>query len=132
MPIEKAFAIRVGADRIYAALDDELTEAAAESDGGFEILKRDPGRSFDLRVTMGDIPCWLSYRIEPKGDYTEVTGQITPFGLRYLLFRIVTLGMRDYGFAMALVQGLSNLKDALESPDDGADTDPTPDGASPP
>lgn len=122
MSIEKAFAIHATAERIYAALDEELSEAAAESDGEFEILKRDPGRSFDLRVKIGGVPCWLTYRIEPEGEYTEVSGQLIPFGLRYALFRMVTLGMRDYGFAMALVQGLSNLKEALESPDDRADT----------
>lgn len=122
MSIEKAFAIHATAERIYAALDEELSEAAAESDGEFEILKRDPGRSFDLRVKIGGVPCWLTYRIEPRGEYTEVSGQLIPFGLRYALFRMVTLGMRDYGFAMALVQGLSNLKEALESPDDRADT----------
>jgi len=122
VPIEKAFAIHASPERIYAALDEELRAAAADSDGEFEILKRDFGRSFDLRVTIGGVPCWLTYRIEPKGEYTEVTGQLIPFGLRYLLFRTITLGMRDYGFAMALVQGLSNLKEALESPDDGADT----------
>lgn len=122
MSIEKAFAIRATPERIYTALDEELSEAAAESDGEFEILKRDPGRSFDLRVKIGGVPCWLTYRIEPKGEYTEVSGQLIPFGLRYALFRMVTLGMRDYGFAIALVQGLSNLKEALESPDDRADT----------
>jgi len=122
VPIEKAFAIHASPERIYAALDEELSAAAADSDGEFEILKRDFGRSFDLRVTIGGVPCWLTYRIEPKGEYTEVSGRLTPFGLRYLLFRTMTLGMRDYGFAMALVQGLSNLKEALESPDDGADT----------
>ena len=122
MPIEKAFAIRASPERIYEALDDELREAEQDSDGGFEILNREPGRSFELRVTIGGVPCWLIYRIEPKGGYTEVSGQIIPFGLRYALFRIITLGMRDYGFAMALAQGLSNLKEALESADERADT----------
>ncbi len=122
MPIEKAFAIHASPERIYAALEDELREAEAESDGGFEIIERDPNRSLELRVTIGGVPCWLTYRLEPKGEYTEVSGQLIPFGLRYLLFRVITLGQRDYGFAMALVQGLSNLKEALESPDDRADT----------
>ena len=122
MPIEKAFAIHATPERIYAALDEELSEAAAESDGGFEVLKRDPGRSFELRVTIGGVQCWLTYRIEPKEGYTEVSGRLVPFGVRYLLFRTITLGMRDYGFAMALVQGLSNLKEALESSDERADT----------
>ena len=122
MPIEKAFAIHATPERIFAALDEELREAEGASDGEFQILKREPGRSFELRVNIGGVPCWLTYRIEPKVGYTEVSGQIIPFGFRYALFRIMTLGMRDYGFAMVLVQGLSNLKEALESPDDGADT----------
>ena len=33
MPIEKAFAIHATPERIYAALDDELREAEAASDG---------------------------------------------------------------------------------------------------
>src|SRR5512146_2690573 len=68
LPIEKAFAIHATPERIYAALDDELREAEAASDGEFEILKREPGSSFDLRVNIGGVPCWLTYRIEPKGE----------------------------------------------------------------
>lgn len=130
MSIEKAFAIHASPERIYAALEEELRVAAAESDDACEILESVPNRSFELRVTIGGVQCWLTYRLEPKEGYTEVSGRLMPFGWRYLLFRVITLGQRDYGFAMALVQGLSNLKEALESPDDGADTDATPDGAS--
>jgi hypothetical protein len=122
VPIEKAFAIEASPERIYAAIDEELREAADESDGAFEILRREPGHSIELRVTIGGVPCWLTYTISPKDGYTEVSGQIIPFGFRYALFRIITLGMRDYGFALALAQGLSNLKDVLESSGNGADT----------
>jgi hypothetical protein len=122
VPIEKAFAIEASPERIYATINEELREAADEADDAFEVLKREPDHSIELRVTIGGVPCWLTYTISPKDGYTEVSGQIIPFGFRYALFRIITLGMRDYGFALALAQGLSNLKDALESSGNGADT----------
>jgi hypothetical protein len=123
MPIEKAFAIRATPDDIYAALDRDLRSAEAEGDGDFEILGRDPGRSLELRVTMGGIPCWLRYDLTPQGDATEVTATLTPFGLRYTVYKIVTLGMRDHAFALALVQGLANLKAELEDDDQEAAAD---------
>ncbi len=118
LAIEKAFAINATPERIYAALERELAEASTEADGAFEVLRREPGRSLELRVTIGDVPCWLTYQIAAKDGYTEVSGRLTPFGLRYLLFRTITLGLRDQGFALALVQGLVNLKEALEAEDD--------------
>ncbi len=115
MSIEKVFAIKATPFAIYHALDRELTSAEAGDAEGFEVLRRDPGRSFKLRVTMGGIPCWLTYTMRPTGpDQTEVSASLTPYGLKYTLFKIITLGMRDQGFALALVQGLANLKAELE------------------
>jgi hypothetical protein len=121
LAIEKAFAIKASAEKIYAALQQELEEAAAHGDESFELLKRDPPRSIELRVTIGGVPCWLTYRLKPEQGYTEVAATLVPFGWRYVLFRIVTLGMRQQGYEMALVQGLANLKEAVEdgaAPDD--------------
>ncbi len=115
MPIEKAFAIKASPDKIYAAIERDLTGASPYAGKTFEVIRRDPGRSFDLRVTISGIPCWLTYRLEPKPDHTEVIAILTPFGFRYTLFRIITFGLRDQGFAMALVQGLVNLKAAVEA-----------------
>jgi hypothetical protein len=122
MSIEKAFAIRATPQEIYDALDRDLRGAEAEGDGDFEVLARQPGRSLELRVTMGGIPCWLRYELKPQDDATEVTATLTPFGLRYTVYKIVTLGMRDHAFALALVQGLANLKAELEG-DDGTAPD---------
>jgi len=124
MPIEKAFAIKATPAEIYAALDRDLRSAEAEGEGEFEVLARDPGRSLELRVTLGGIPCWLRYGLQPQDGATEVTATLTPFGLRYTVYKIVTLGMRDHAFALALVQGLANLKAELE----GDAADPADDG----
>ena len=115
MSIEKAFAIHASPEAIFAALTDELDRAAGESDGTFEVLRSHAPESVDLRVTIGGVPCWLTYRLEPTPDHTEVTAVLTPFGLKYTLFRIMTFGLRDQGYEVALVQGLANLKAAVET-----------------
>jgi hypothetical protein len=82
------------------------------------VLRRERDRSIDLRVTIGAIPCLLTYQLNPKPGYTEVVGTITPIGWKYTIFRVITLGMRDQGFEIALVEALANLKAAVE--DDSA------------
>jgi len=121
MSIEKAFAIHASPAAIFAALTDELASADADSSGTFEVVRTDPPRSIDLRVTIGSVPCWLTYRLEPMPDHTEVIAVLTPFGLKYTLFRIMTFGLRDQGYEVALVQGLANLKAAVESGEAGTD-----------
>lgn len=120
--IEKAFAIRATPEEIYAALERDLADASAHAGETFEVLRREPGRLLELRVTIGNIPCWLTYRLEEKEDYTEVAAVLTPFGLKYALFRIITLGMRDQNFAVVLVQGLANLKEAVEGTHSASET----------
>lgn len=114
MSIEKAFAIRATPAEIYAAIERDLGSASEHAGRTFEVVRRDPGRSIDLRVTIGGVPCWLTYTLEGKADHTEVVATLTPFGFKYTFFRIITFGMHDQGFAMALVQGLTNLKEAVE------------------
>lgn len=118
MSVEKAFAIRAGPDVIYAALERDLADAASAG-GLFQVLRRDPPRSLQLRVTMGGVPCWLTYTLRPRDEDTEVSATLIPFGLKYTLFRIITLGLQDGGLSVALVHGLSNLKAAVEEGDDG-------------
>jgi len=114
LPIEKAFAINASPREIYAALESDLQGAAEHAGDTFEVLRREPDRALELRVTIGGVPCWLNYSLEPKDGYTEVSAVLTPYGLKYGLFRILTLGLRDQGFALTLVQGLANLKEAVE------------------
>ena len=114
MSVEKAFAIRAEPAAIYAALERDLADAAAEG-GAFRVLRRDPPRSLELTVTIGSFPCWLRYELRQHEHDTEVSALAIPSGLKYLLFRIVTLGLNDGGIAVALVLGLTNLKEAVEA-----------------
>jgi hypothetical protein len=118
MTVEKAFAIRAIPDVIYAALERDLADAASDG-GAFQVLHRDPPRSLQLRVTMSGVPCYLTYTLRPRDGDTEVSATLIPFGLKYTIFRIITLGLHDGGFSVALVHGLSNLKAAVEQAGDG-------------
>jgi len=115
VPIEKAFAINAPPAPIFAAIERDLAAAGEHEGDTFEVLRRDPPRSLDLRVTVGGVPCWLSYRLVPRASDTEVSGVITPYGWKYTFFKIITFGMRDQGFELALFEGLANLKAEVES-----------------
>jgi hypothetical protein len=117
MSIEKAFAIRAAPHEIYAAIERDLHAAHEHAGDTFAVLRRDPSRSIELRVTIGGMPCWLTYTLEPKPDHTEVVARLVPFGWKYTLFRIMTFGMRDQGYEIALVEALANLKSEVEDPD---------------
>jgi hypothetical protein len=119
MPIEKAFAIHAQPHEIFAAIERDLGAAREHEGDTFEVVRRDPSRSIELRVTIGGIPCWLSYTLHPTPDHTEVSVRLVPFGWKYTLFRIMTFGMRDQGYEIALVEALANLKAEVEgSPED--------------
>ena len=128
MPIEKAFAIRAEPQAIFAAIERDLASAREHEGETFEIVRRDPPRSMELRVTIGGIPCWLVYELRAEADFTEVTARLVPFGWRYTMFRIMTFGMRDQGYEIALVEALANLKAEVEDDfsDEGADADTPP------
>jgi hypothetical protein len=114
MSREKAFAINAPPERIYAAIEHDLASAGEHEGETFEVLSRDPPRSINLRVTMGGVPCWLTYRLQPRDGHTEVTAVVTPYGWKYALFKIIRFGMGDQGFDVALVEGLANLKAEVE------------------
>jgi hypothetical protein len=114
MPIEKAFAIHASPAEIFAAIERDLGDAAEHAGDTFEIVRRDPPRQLEMRVTIGGIPCWLTYVLEEKADHTEVAARLTPFGWKYTFFRIMTFGMRDQGYEIALVEALANLKAEVE------------------
>jgi len=130
MPIEKAFAIRAEPRTIYDAIERDIKAADVHEGDTFAIMRRDPPRSLELRVTIGGVPCWLTYVLEPKADHTEVAARLTPFGWKYTLFRIMTFGMRDQGYEIALVEALANLKAEVEDPDGAEDVPPGTDGRS--
>lgn len=116
MSIEKAFSIRARPEAIFAAIESDLADATQHEGATHDVLRRDPPRSIELRVTISGMPCWLTYVLEPREDDTEVSARLTPYGWRYTFFRIMTFGLRDQGFQFALVQALANLKEAVEEP----------------
>jgi hypothetical protein len=125
VPREKAFAINASPDVIFAAIERDIASAVEHQGDTFEVLRSDPPRSIDLRVTIGGVPCWLTYRLEPRDGHTEVVGNVAPYGWKYAFFKFITFGVRDQGFEVALVEGLANLKAEVEgtwtpdmSPDD--------------
>ena len=81
MSIEKAFAIHAPAPEVYAAIERDLGGAAQHEGAAFAVLRRDPPRGIDLRVTIGGVSCWLTYRLDERDGTTDVTGVLTPFGL---------------------------------------------------
>lgn len=111
MPIEKAFAIRASPERIWEAL---IGEMAAAEPGGHTVELADPPRLLALRLAIAGVPARLSYRIAPQANYTEVAARLEPSGLRYALFQFFTLGRFGSGFEVLLVEGLANLKRAVE------------------
>ena len=122
--IEKVFAIEGSPRAIFAAIDRDLAEASEYAGHTYEVLRRDGDRSIDLRVTIGAIPCRLRYVLQPRDGVTEVKGLIEPYGWKYAAFKIMTFGLREQNFAIALVEALANLKAAVEQtasfPDEGA------------
>jgi hypothetical protein len=114
VPIEKAFAINAPPKAIYEAIERDLASAAEYAGTTHEVLRRDPARSIEMRVTVGIVPCLLTYVLTPRDGDTEVAGTLSPYGWRYAIFQAVTLGMRRSFFEIALVDALANLKAAVE------------------
>ncbi|MBI4570688.1 MAG: hypothetical protein HY723_01960 [Chloroflexi bacterium] len=113
MPIEKAFAIHAEPAAIWRTLHSELDAAAGE--GGYEIDQAVPNELLSLWVEIQrGIRANLTYRLIPRDGHTEVVATMYPQGLRYAIFRILTLGRADTNYELLLVEGLANLKRAVE------------------
>jgi hypothetical protein len=125
MAIEKAFAIHASPADIYAALLRDLATASPHEGEVFDVIERERDRRLRLRVTIGGVNCYLEYTIEEKQDHTEVIATLEPYGWRYVLFQVATLGLRRSSFELVLVQGLANLKAECEgeTPPAGTPTD---------
>jgi hypothetical protein len=109
---EKAFAINAPPDAIWRALTGELQIADTST---FEIERAIPNRELSLWVDLqGGVRASLTYKLLPREGHTEVVASMTPMGFRYLIQKMITLGRADTNYQIALVQGLSNLKEAAE------------------
>ena len=112
MPIEKAFAIHGDPAAIWDALWSDLGRG---DPGAFEVERSQRPHTLVVRVDMGSgVPARITYRIERKDEYTEVSATLEPLGLRYNLYQFLTFGRARLNYEMLLVQGLSNLKHTVE------------------
>ena len=112
MTLEKAFAIKAEPAAIWQALTAELAQA---EQGAYEVERAVTNESLSIWVTLQmGVRAAITYRLIPREDHTEVVATMAPQGFRYVLFRILTLGRADVNYELALAQGLSNLKAAVE------------------
>lgn len=124
--LEKAFAIKAEPAAIWSALTGEL---AVADESRYRVERAVTAQELVLWVELqGGVPAQLTYRLIPRDDHTEVVATMAPQGLRYAIFRMLTLGRADTNYELLLVEGLANLKRAVEGGDsnDEAETEPEP------
>lgn len=118
MTIEKAFAINAAPTAIWDALWSDLSQGEADR---FAVEQSHWPHTFTLRLDLGGLPCLLSYQISPQTGACEVAATIEPLSRRYFLYQLLTFGHLRRNYEMLLVQGLANLKQALEGRDESID-----------
>ena len=111
MAIEKAFAIEAEPAKIWETLWSDLAKGDEER---FSVERSSWPSLLEVRVDLGGLPTLLVYRIEPKEAYTEVSVTLEPLSFRYRVFQLFTFGHLRRNYEMLLVQGLANLKEAVE------------------
>ena len=112
MALEKAFEIKASPAEIWSALTGEL-KVADESD--YTIERAVTNELLSLWVDLlGGVRAIITYRLIPRDGHTEVVATMEPQGFRYAIFRILTMGRADINYEMVLVEGLANLKAAVE------------------
>ena len=112
MQIEKAFAVEGAPGVIWDALWSDLTSGEP---GRFEVERAQRPNTLALRIDLGrGVTGLITYRIELKEDLTEVSATLQPLTFWYSVYSVLTLGRVRTNYEMLLVQGLSNLKTAVE------------------
>jgi hypothetical protein len=109
--IEKAFAIEATPEAIWDALWADLGEG---DESLYTVEESTWPHSFTIRLDFAGMPSLLTYRIEPKDTYCEVSAALTPLARRYGIFWALTFGHIKHNYEVLLAQGLANLKAALE------------------
>jgi len=118
MSLEKAFAIKAPPEAVWRALTGELDIADATT---YEVDRAVPNELLALWVNLhAGVRASITYQLIPRDGHTEVVATMEPQGLRYTIFKIITLGRADVNYELLLVEGLSNLKRAVERDMSGA------------
>jgi hypothetical protein len=109
--IEKAFAINAAPADIWDALWQDLSHG---DEGHFKVETSTWPSLLAVQVKLGDLPARLTYRIEAKEGHCEVAVTLDPLSSRYRLYQLLTFGHLRRNYEILLVQGLVNLKEAVE------------------
>jgi len=111
--IEKAFAINGTPQAIWLALTGDLELGDTSR---YEIERAIANDSLSLWIQLqGGIRARLTYKLIPRAEHTEVVATMEPEGIRYAVLRFITIGRADTNYEIALVEGLANLKRAVET-----------------
>ena len=111
MAIEKAFLIEAAPAAIWEALWSELSEGEP---GSFSVENSNWPNLLCLKVNLSGTQALITYRLISKDDQTEVSATLEPLSPRYPLYQMLTLGHFRTNWEMILVEGLANLKEAVE------------------
>jgi len=110
--IEKAFAINAKPAEIWSALWQDLS---AGDKSLFAVEHSNWPSHLTIQLNLAGLPVRLTYRIDPRESHSELSAALEPLSARYWLYQAVTLGHFRRNYEMLLVQGLANLKQALEN-----------------
>jgi hypothetical protein len=113
--IEKVFAIDAEPEQIWDELWSELQTAGP---GHFVIEESHWPSRLVLKLDLAGLPSRISYQIERKDGHCEVAGVIEPLSFRYRMYQVLSFGHMRVNYEMLLAEGLSNLKAAVESPEE--------------
>ena len=114
---EHVFEIRAEPEEIWSALRAEAEEGVRA--GRAAVLTEQRPWRLELDVTLGwGLIIHYAYELRRAAGGAQVTVAITPRGLRWALSNILMLGRGITPFSLAAAQGLANLKQTLESPDE--------------
>jgi hypothetical protein len=118
MTIEKAFAIEAEPAEIWSALWQEIQSGEPDA---FKVEQSNHPHLLAVRVRLGAMPALLTYKITPRERDSEVSVTLEPLSSRYWLYQLLTFGHLRKNYEMLLVQGLANLKSAIEGEPSEAD-----------
>ncbi len=110
-PIERAFAINADPETIWDALWHDLSQGDTDI---FDVESSAWPRNFSLLVSLGGMPCRLTYSIEPRPEHTEVAILAEALSWRYAIYQIATFGHYRRNLELTLTIALANLKLAIE------------------
>src|SRR5437762_2003044 len=112
MAIEKAFLIEAAPAAIWEALWAELSDGDPHA---FSVQQSNWPRLLSLRVDLNGMAALITYRINGTDNQSEISATLEPLSSRYPLYQVLTFGHFRTNWEMMLVQGLANLKEAVET-----------------